>query len=1140
MKKFLWPLLALTLSSPALAVSVGIPTQEMGVPPVDLLYNGREIDRDQAIDLSNGGLDLSTLQPQNSDAWTNEELPLSNASQWNYPQEGSALSFDSYMDSTERVMRSRVIQGSGISSQPFQLLISLNDHRAMTTAALLRKLGYPIASPQHYNTLTVTFADNAARDEFLNNLADKNQACRGRWLKYDAQNAIEAAAIAKDPCARKDYIEHSAAFLNRPEVTLQDVVLEPAQIDTWMFHWGVMRAQLLKGRRSLRALLVPTVLADVQESVNLFPWEFGRLQNNYLILTHPYADQWQEATFSDLKWIARKISVLTRSDLQAIVAAGQYPDDVSALLVEKMVARQKQLAEVFSVQGPMRYDFDSRIDIGAIKRGKATQQWYPGFAGRFAYDDPQSPLRADEIGRYFLINSLASGVGKLVEQVNHLLEVQNVADIAQSHIGDLRNQCIAEFNQHGFCTRPMGVWGGPVAGASLTADRSVITGNLYGGESKVQLVDNLGVSAMVGFFATKDGLPTIGGAGIQVGLLANMTVQRNYVHVRPVASMRDALRNNWGNLYVPKFMSKLANSLDPEINPSPSASPSPSGGASDGTAAASTSGTFLDELKEGEMFIVTDSVAVGAKAQVGLPLAAILDVGIMGLSPRISISAGAQRAILRRTTITRTSTGLQVYLQRVNSSSVDFTFDVNFWINVFKFSASGKHSTAEAKAFLLGNVADADRKKVAIALKALLKSNNSEILEGDFAFYALSHDMTSRVQQGSFLRWQWYSLDESHEVKIQPPRDAVAGSTINPRDFERTLFSHRLVRTNGSNDSMLLSSVINRLAPGWNVLPNSGVNPANSFLGKGQWGVWETEGEVTPGHVSSPVTTVEHHWGGWKLARDKLLQILDGVENKTRDLNLNIPTIRRDEFMTLRELQFYEITQKLIIYQKGMDNLQNTFFPADLSTFAEYANKDLLKRLRAVEYSDGSMNDRKFVDYCQGQGISYQAPDFASMFHPRELGFGFSNGPTSLPTWSEDSLWYPKDAFGNHNDFDDRNYYCVKPWMKYFLDNRTKVPTDPRDKIKWQANLMRQLETTLPLNKLLAIVGRDNYFYQVKVTGFSDVDASINNENGIVDYLSDSIGTASEQDGGGIFSDFANQTGITGYELNGRYMSEGM
>ena len=261
-------LAALLATGHASAGSLPISIHNNDAPAIDLLYQGHTIDRDQAIDLKNQGIDLSRLDPEPNDVWGPESLPAatpsdqpdSNGTIWNFPADGGVVTYDSSMPSSQGLFRARVLSGEGLMGQPFQLMGSLSAHAAMARAALLRRLGYPVATPRWYRNITLKFKDAAARTLFIDTLSDATLTSRDRWVVSAPQNSSD--------------------------LTIQDIVLEPAQIDVPMYHWGVIPATHLKGRRAVRALIVPLVLLDITESVNLFSYEVGKILDNNILLTH--------------------------------------------------------------------------------------------------------------------------------------------------------------------------------------------------------------------------------------------------------------------------------------------------------------------------------------------------------------------------------------------------------------------------------------------------------------------------------------------------------------------------------------------------------------------------------------------------------------------------------------------------------------------------------------------------------------------------------------------------------------------------------------------------------------------------------------------------------------------------------------
>jgi hypothetical protein len=1153
-------LLALISLTGSLAWSgtVGIPIKDEGIPAIDLNYQGSPIDRDEAIDLSQRGVDLSNLDPSTSDAWKPESLPLSNAEKWNYPKAGATVKFVRDLGALPGMYRASVLAGEGSNQLPFQLLVSTNAHTALTTAALLRKLGYPIASPQWYPNLSISFSSVADLKLFVDDTV--------RRLQKSQQNLF----VQVDEEAKR--------------IDLKDVVLEPAQIDTWMFHWGLNKPSLINGRRSLRALIMPVSWFDIPETINYMPWEFTKIQNNYLVLSHSSAENYREATFSDLKWMARKIVKLSREDISEILSYGKFPTEVQVLLTEKLIARQKQLAEVLGLKDSgQRFDYNRQINYGRVVRGKLTadctddsKPCYPGYIALFNWKDPESPLKTDDILRYLEIQGMGTVISKLTDEMNKYLEFKKTNS---NFTGALDANCpppAPGTPPDSNCIVPVGTYGGFQAGLRLQVGRDLITGNYYGGESKVQLVDSIGVTASVGVQTGRAGIsaPSVpmpgpsgtvynapSAYGVTFGLGANVAVSRNYVHVRPVTSTKAALKQNWGQLYVPDFMNRLSKTLDLEASgkcvfdypkprdpneptPQPSASPSP--GSSPTPNPTPTlepcPDSFFSDLKEGELFIVTDSINGGVNANARIPLANILDLTFMGATPSLSMSAGAQHAILRRTTITRTKDGVEVYLQRVKTGALSFELSADFWINILRYSTTQKNSTAQSKVFKFPNpkkpaedASDAikteaidQRRKVAVALEVLLRSNNSSVVETDFPYYALNHDLSASIQKGNFLRWHWFGMDEKHTARIRPPKDP-ANPAMNPADHERVLFSHRMVRTNGSNDQAFVSDIIKAWTKGIEFMGGtSGNNPGNSFLGRGQYATWMTEAEITPGKESSPVTTIEHHWNGWKLPKKNVLGILDGIEARVKPLNLDQPIMRRDVFIDMGELQFYEIVSKLIIYESGMNKIRAALLDPTLSLDQLHDKMTSLVR-----------DPKKFSSWCWQQGAPSNHGN-RSAFFPRpdsfSSGIGFSGSNTPDPkrpeTWG--AYWGDVDWSG-----DARMWYCATDWMKEVFKARKAMPKDSKERIIFVNRLIRSLETSsgagaIPMEKLLGLLSKEDWFFQVRVSGFRTQDA-----NGDMEYTSDSLGSLSEKDGAGIFSEFSSRYGISSHELQARYLSEG-
>lgn len=1089
-------LFALVLSTflsplPALADSTALPTSAIGIkntdfPAVDLVYEGQPLDPDTAADLRKQGLDLSRLNPAPSDIWQDQSLPASDADKWNYPAPGSKLTFHSVMpENPEDWFRSQVIY----NNQMYRLVISLNTHQALMRAALLRKLGYPVQSPKWLPRVTLSFPDKATKDDFIGQISTQaGLVDHARWVvsNNDTSN----------------------------EIVLQDVMIEPATIVVpTAFYMGVINSTHLKDRRILRSLLVPFVLVDVTESINMFSWEAGQVVSENVILTHKFADRFTETTYDDCRWIMARIARLTRGDWGEIVEAAKYPSDISAIVLEKTIARRDNLVGLFNLRDQLdssivSLPYTKNVTTGYVEDGKVLRESYDGYALRFTHGDPQSPLKTDDIVRYVKIEGITAGIKQLTSMINEKLQFWTMDQIMSARSEQLRQQFFEHFKKNPFqpYSQPISTWSGPVGGPILNASRSIIAGSYYGNQSsdfKVNLVDQVSAGARVGYMLGVDGIPNV-----FPGVGANLMVQRSYVHVRPIPSIEAADKKSWSEIWVPGFMKNLGAMLDkPVTGKSPEENLQQM---QDNLA------KFLNDLKENEVFTITDSLALGANASLTIPLSIGPDA--FTFVNNIVLGGNANTIILRRTTFTRENGKLKIYLQNIQSEAMGMTLDFNFWMNITRLSYTHKWGQAKTRAYHLDEspTEEADVRNTILAVRGVLVGNNSEILESKFHPYDLDHKTESDIVQGKFLFWRWSQLEESHRVKVRPPKDPT--KDFDPKDHERTLFSYKVLNREGKNYYSFLSDVLDGLVQSSNFFKpglldaQSGSNPRDSFMGTSKWSVVTTEAEVTKGNESNPVTIAEHYWAGWDLSKNDLFNTLDEIDARLKSLKLNLPLVDRDVFNDMRRLQLYEIRTTFIVYEEGMQKLREKLMMknGDKGGFFD----------RLIGWNSFSGTDKDVVN---------------------KILIPMMGGQAKFERTCEE--YWRKNRSGRDDNstpytsevVHGRSYPCILPWMKDVLDLRREYPSDREERVKWGTKLITRLEQNVDLGRLMNWLGKDNFYFQVKISGFRTRD-----ENGdTADYTSSTIGTFSTRDRAGIFRDFATDYEITSSELNASYLSEG-
>lgn len=1078
-----FPIITLAESKSVSTTSVPIKNREHVA--IDLLLDGKPFDPDGLADLRKAGTDLSLLNPAANDVWSDQKLSTTDFSMTSFPSDGATINYFDKVIANPRGWYRAQVQGVGSdgAAHDYRLIVSLDIHQAMVRAALLRKLGYPVQSPKWYRRLTVRFSNKEQRELFGNMISNQSLADRKRWIVSEDEKTNQ--------------------------VVIQDVMLEPATIVVpTAFYMANTSKTHVKGRRVLRGLLVPFVLVDIPESVNNYAWEAAQRSNENLILTHKYADSFDETTYDDLRWMIDRVARLSRQDLKEVVDEGNYPSDIAAVILEKTIARRNNLVYLSEIQNRVsepKIAFNLKVTTGGVDEGKVTKEHYDGYALRFTHGDPESPLITDNIVQFVKLEATSALIHQLAQTVNDELQYFPMNRLLQQKNKKLFQDFVDYMNSKPTTpyVQPISTWGGLVGGISSNASRTVVTGSYFGDQSsdfRVSLVDQISATARVGYFMGVDGIPKV-----IPSMGANLSVIRSYVHVRPLPSIAAASKKNWDELWVMGFMKGLEASIG--ISPS-----------EDESLAEKEMGEgiskFLDDLKENETFTVTDTLALGENASLTIPLTTLLGINPVSQAATISLGASTNQIMLRRTTFTRENGLIKIYLQNIQSQSLGMTFDANLWINILRQSWTHKWGAARTRAFHLEEnpTGTFGQKKNILAIKGILEANNSELLETYFNPYSLEHQTDSNISDGKFLFWHRTNIEEWHRVKVRPPVDKEKGIT-DPSIYQRTLFGHRILERTGKNHYAFLGDILDGLVQGstfWKpgiLTGGGGSNPKDSFFGNARWAVTSTEAEVTNGKESNPVTTVENFWAGWDLSKVDLFKIIDSIDARLKGLGLSLPLVDRNVFNDMRRLQLYEIRSTFIIYDEGMKKLRTTllvtapgkgnFFQraSGWDTFSA-SDKELVEKTLVP-----MLGLKRFDDYCLG----------------KKMEAGESSGQDKKTSYKGVS------------------YDCIMPWMMKVLELRRDYPADFEERVKWATRLTTVLEKNIELATLISYVGKENIFYQVKISGFRTRD-----ENGdTADYKPSTIGTYNNKDKAGIFRDFVTDYQIMSSEMNASYLSEG-
>lgn len=1091
---------------PASAGNAQIPLDHEAQAAADLLYEGKLLDPDRALSLSEAGTDLSVLDPLPNDIWGGEGIPedrpLSpSVKGMRFKEVELAQELPKGEGTTGAIVLSAIREDTG---ERVNLILSTGVHASLLRHSFLKRMGYHMPDARWVERAELGFRSECAFEGIAETLTD-SQIGVDSALWFDRSGLPKRDATAPCDDTRAVSIPTVDLFMESASSGLQPV---HSMIDAKSFG--------LREHRALRALLLPYVLFDVTESVNMFSVESAKILAGHAVLYHRYADQFSNnetrVSLADMRWAIRKLGPLSRADWRAALEEARYPATIAEVLLEKLLARRNGLVQVFGLEKEFpSIPFNLKINNKDVKQGKVTQGEFDGYTVRFSYKNRESPLRFWEVMRYLGIEGIQYVSQRAQEWLNGSLQLQDAKGVFTKHLKENMGKLKAHFEKykgdpnHPF-KLPIAVWGGPTAGLNTQFGRSVLTGSYYGSSSKVQLVDTLALSASVGLVGGVDSLVknmTISGG-------AQLSVTRSYSHIQPVFEMKDAYKADWTALNVPGFLSSLGAVLEQN--------------AKDGSALPDEVRLkrLLGTLKENELFLITDSLNLTPRISAGLALEPItgLELAPIGISPSVSIGVSAPQAILRRTTILRTSKGLQVYLQRANTHALEVSFDFNYFINLFRYSRSNKLGEGASKAFLFDlsfaeTAVDPDEKngdateippteapagmdlpKIRKALKALIASNDSEMLEKEFPSFELRHKTEFQSERWKFLRWQGSATEEKHLLRVKPPADPEHG--VKPSEHERTLYSNVLQWMDGTNDLGFLSDLMSVASPGDAPKLSGGTDPADTFFGKSRTHIVRTEAEITPHTPFAPVTTIERHWRGAELSKKKVFFLFDELDGKLASLpggaspeTLRLARVNREAFSDMRSLQLYDLSTTLLLYPAAIAEGERALFEGSAKSAADW----LIGIAGKSEHEAWCSSMRMLLPVGSSVPLSAAVDTY-------------SEGGESIP--------------------------CLKPWMNRILRLRKSKPADLRAQVDRANRWLAAFEENVPFARLVKKLGEKNLFFRLNVNGFRTQD-----ENGDQStYTSHSIGLFQDQ-GGGAFQDLISRFELLSHEVYGRYLSEG-
>lgn len=1108
------------------AESVSIPLKTVKKPAADLLASdGTPLDVGQAASLAQKGTDLSLLNPAENRLWQNQKNTAQNLGENTFPSAETGVKWFSDEAQLPFTYMGRV-QSRENPNLYYRFSLSRFSHTTLMRAALLRKLGYFVPTPKYYRRLRVTFANETEKNDFM----------------IRVQDAMTSDFESRGWILENDKTGHSLVF--------SDALLEVQTADYFDIQWGyapdpsepsqLAVVQSFSRNRAYRALIIPYGLVDVPESVNRFSPKFGAVLSGHVVLTHPSAESFSAVTFEDARWLVRRLAALSEADLREIVREGYFPPQLEPLITAKLLYRVNNAFELFAVKPATVLRLPS-LDIttadGLIQNGKVMKEFVPGYPQRFSHGDRESPFKDGDFQRYLGTRAKSSLITTVLGQINERLQLLKVSDLASQRRETIKQRVIEHIK-----TKPweplyqqVEAWGGPVAGFNVNAARHITTGTYYGSNAAIQMVDNLSVQGSLGWFLAVDGVPNITPMGG-----ANVMILRDYTHVRPVLSIEEGSKAKWDSLMVPNFMTKLSKVLTSDALIAGQNADDPKRHPLD---------AFLSELRDGEVFTITDSVALSLYAQVATSFDVLMGITPLSFLNSVSLSGDASRVILRQTSIMRTGQGVQVMVRSQKGSMFGLTMDVNYFVNLVKIRAQTQKNELKTDAFVIdydpgkSEMVETDsqvpsvqkfletRRNLRMTLLALFKDNDTELLYSKFKYqkFEIDHLLKTKELRSRVLVWKMANFTEDHELKIRYPRSPEAPN-LDPKNEEITLFAHKKGELKGRDFLSMLTdlfaALLNRTTKAQIMLDSiDDPNPANTPYGSAEWRIVTTEGDLTKnpagGKRYPDIAVVQHVWGGWKLKQKEFFKLIDEIQSQFAGTKVaSYRLIEKEAFSTVKSVDFYRITANLSVLPGGISRLRDLLLQPEFDGRPAPVAPLLLRMAQSLSEKIGGYkaraNDKEAYrdlltiigngSYDKGLGKCNMA--YEEAHNNREHGNN-----------------------GNPGAWINGTYYdCMMPWLDKLLVLARQYPkNDAKARVRWTTNVLWVLEEQIPLPQLLKFLKEENYVFVVRVNGFRTGD-----EDGDLEFFSNTLGDPKQNldYASGLISMFATKTRISPIELD--------
>lgn len=919
-----------------------IPLQGDGpLPANDLLYidkdgKSRGLTQGQAQDLQrNSKVNLSKLNPVISNEWKGHSFADDEAMDQALPvKSGDLVTFvEATPASKPRFKIAVSAKGADGNLLPMTILLTPTLHTLLLRKELLRRLGYAVPPMKYISKVRIKFEptkDKTAeevRNSFLvvpvdaidtPDIFDSTSSAAKHWCSVAPQVLQENKSI---PC-RADPSETDplvvgfqdvavmtpSPLYENPKYNIKKKQIFNLALDPPIVGSGVTSPQT---DRTYRSLAVIYDLVNFSESINQTEWYAGRVQSENVTFPLPESTNFS-CSRDDAEWAINRMNALTRSDIEQMVSNSYFPDAVSKVVVEKIIARRNSLISLFKLN-TAAMQFDPKVtDLPDLQNGKILKVDWPGYASNFAYGDTPSPIKGMKY--YFLAQIEGQTLDNLIAKANAEIPNLDYQTQINNHQKELNKKL-----RTGEITRIFRkVWVAPLAGINFIADREVIGGNYLGTNNPIQVVDTMGFSITAGIIMGVDGLT----APYSVNASAQGSLNYTLTHVRPIrppaAFRQAAIPTSIKSAIAPLVFKGASGILDRAYNLQNDKTKSPE-------QITQALGSDMQKLKEyiavGDSLILTESVTgvetVTAQAAAQVPW-----------SPAASITAGPNQGIIRRIQFFRKSENLvQVYVDNGDylglTAAFEFTVGLPAQFPIITLFAKKTRGEARAKIYELS--IDPDQRDNpqffanSRALSKILKTGSTAVLDElpnvSPSFLDVRFDDTTTSKQFLMFGSRHLKLNGDVYAKYYDPTAGSYsdGAYIALSDGIQSGKNYQLLATDAA------TYAIQRLANSTNYGYNTYIapNPGQTLLGSSKTRDVDFQARYDKSGISSKFIRIQYSWEGWSSNYDQTMKVINTKLNPQYGIKFFDDNVLHD----ISKIQLFDLATNFYIYEPAINNL---------------------------------------------------------------------------------------------------------------------------------------------------------------------------------------------------------------------------